>query len=297
MRTSSAPRVREYLLALTRVTSYTNDPDRVSAGALIRQLQFGAKNGVRYLDGGWQTLVDGLHAAANAAGARIVTGTRIDAIERRERVTGVRLANGERIEAAAVIVAASPQVARDLVFRGEDTALEDWSREAVSVRAACLDVALSRLPRPRRPFALGIDQPTYLSVHSTWAKLAPRGAALVSTLKYLAPGERDSAATADELEAQLDLAQPGWREVLVERRFLPSMIVSHWLPLAESGGLSGRPGPAVPGIDGLFVAGDWVGSEGMLADAAFASARQAAGLAIAEATGASTTMESVLVAS
>jgi hypothetical protein len=36
----------------------------------------------------------------------------------------------------------------------------------------------------------------------------------------------------------------------------------------------------VPDVPGLFVAGDWVGPEGMLTDAVFASAR-AAGLAAA----------------
>jgi hypothetical protein len=41
------------------------------------------------------------------------------------------------------------------------------------------------------------------------------------------------------------------------------------------GGLAGRPGPAVPGSDNLYVAGDWVGREGMLAAASLASARSA----------------------
>ena len=55
--------------------------------------------------------------------------------------------------------------------------------------AACLDVALSHLPRPDATFALGIDAPLYLSVHSATARLAPAGAALVSTMKYLSPDE------------------------------------------------------------------------------------------------------------
>ncbi|HEY7181957.1 MAG TPA: NAD(P)/FAD-dependent oxidoreductase, partial [Blastocatellia bacterium] len=32
----------------------------------------------------------------------------------------------------------------------------------------------------------------------------------------------------------------------------------------------------VPGVEGLYVAGDWVGPEGMLADASMASAKLAA---------------------
>jgi len=72
--------------------------------------------------------------------------------------------------------------------------------------------------------------------------------------------------------------QPGWREVVVERRFLPSLVVSHMLVTAAAGGTAGRPGPAVPGIRNLYVAGDWVGPEGMLADASLASAKRAAEL-------------------
>jgi hypothetical protein len=60
---------------------------------------------------------------------------------------------------------------------------------------------------------------------------------------------------------------------------MPSLTVYNALCTAEKGGFAGRPGPAVPGIRGLFVAGDWVGPEGVLADAALASARRAADLA------------------
>ena len=48
---------------------------------------------------------------------------------------------------------------------------------------------------------------------------------------------------------------------------------------ARPGGLSGRPGPEVPGIRNLYVAGDWVGPAGQLTAAGLASARQAAHLA------------------
>jgi hypothetical protein len=49
---------------------------------------------------------------------------------------------------------------------------------------------------------------------------------------------------------------------------------------ARGGGLAGRPGPAVQGAAGLYVAGDWVGADGMLVDASFASARRAAELCL-----------------
>jgi hypothetical protein len=57
------------------------------------------------------------------------------------------------------------------------------------------------------------------------------------------------------------------------------MMVSNALVTAADGGERGRPGPALPELPGLYVVGDWVGPDGMLADAALASARRAAVLA------------------
>ena len=45
--------------------------------------------------------------------------------------------------------------------------------------------ALSSLPDKDTLFALGIDRPLYFSVHSTHAKLAPEGGALIHVAKYL----------------------------------------------------------------------------------------------------------------
>jgi hypothetical protein len=86
----------------------------------------------------------------------------------------------------------------------------------------------------------------------------------------------DPTAVEHELEGLVDLLQPGWRDAIVYRRFLPSMLVANALPTAHAGGLAGRPAPQVPGIPGLAIAGDWVGPEGLLADAALVSARAAA---------------------
>lgn len=272
------PEVRELLCALVRVASYANDTERLSAGLAIHQLQF-ASRGVYYLRHGWQTLVDGLHKAALAAGARIEMGATVVRIERDDAARGVRLADGAIRPASAVIIAVSPQVAAELVERSDETPLREWADAAVPVRAACLDVGLQRLTRPKVTFVLGLDQPIYFSVHSRTAKLAPEGSAMIHIAKYLAMDDRtDPKETERELEAVLDLAQPGWRDELVERRFLPSMTVVNALATADCGGLAGRPGLEVPGVRNLYVAGDWVGTEGWLSDASMASAKRAAEL-------------------
>ena len=42
------------------------------------------------------------------------------------------------------------------------------------------------------------------------------------------------------------------------------------------GGMAARPAVSVPERPGIYLAGDWVGPEGSLVDASFASAREAA---------------------
>ena len=91
------------------------------------------------------------------------------------------------------------------------------------IKAACLDVALDRLERPRQRFALGLDRPFYYSVHSAAAKLAPEGISVVHVMKYLATTDASSPAESieQELEGCLDRLQPGWRSHTVARRYLP----------------------------------------------------------------------------
>lgn len=273
---------RQLLQALFRLGSYANDPDRLSAGLAVAQFQMAIKESVFYLDGGWQMLVDDLRMKAEQAGVRITSQSRVAEITQQHgRVTGVNLADGSSLPADTVIVATGPHEACEMLKGGKHIVLGEWAQNAIPVKAACLDVALERLPQPKSTFALGIDRPLYLSVHSAAAKLAPEGKALIHVAMYLgSEAPHNPKAIEHELEEFLDLVQPGWQKLLIERRFMPSLTVVNALATAEQGGLEGRPGPAVPGIEGLFVAGDWVGTEGWLADASVASGKRAAQLAI-----------------
>jgi phytoene dehydrogenase-like protein len=271
--------VQEFLIAAMRIATYTNAPDLMSAGAAIRQLQLAFAKGVLYLDGGWQTIVDGLLDAALAAGVEIETGTKIERVRRDSdgSARAVCTAEGQLISATHIIIAASPVDAAQMVEHSEQSLLARWADESVAVKAACLDVALTRLPKPKSLYAFGIDRPLYLSVHSASAQLAPKGSALIHVAKYLAPDEDDSPSQIEsELENLLDLVQPGWRTRVAHRRFLPAMMVMNALARATQGGTVGRPGPQVDDVLGLYVVGDWVGTEGMLVDASLASARRAA---------------------
>jgi phytoene dehydrogenase-like protein len=271
------PDVRRLLEALARLATYANAPETMSAGLAIRQLQMAIASSVSYLDGGWQTLVDGLRACAEGHGVRIRTAAAVTALERAAdgRVTRTRLRDGSLVPASAVVLALDAPAASVLL---PDGPVRRYAAAATPVLAACLDVALARLPRPRVTFALGIDEPSYYSVHSAVARLGPDGAAMVHVARYLGDATPEPKLLEQQLEGVLDRLQPGWREAVVERRFLPHMAAASALPRAADGGLSGRPGPEVPEVPGLYVAGDWVGPDGWLADGALASARRAAAL-------------------
>ena len=140
----------------------------------------------------------------------------------------------------------------------------------IPARAACLDLGLRRTVPHAAAFALGLEEGLYLSNHSLYASgLAPAGGVTVHVAKYL---KQQETATRQELEQVADLGMPGWREEVQVSRFLPEMTVVHGIPAAA------RPRPSVDalGMGNVYIAGDWVGSEGMLADCAVASGLGAA---------------------
>ena len=297
-------RARDVMNALIRVATYSAH-DTQSAAIALAQLKIGLR-GVLYVDEGWQRIIDSLRNTAVTSGVNFVSNSRIVGVVRdhiavravelggleldSDRMDTLSIAlpeikpenvEGALIPAETVLLAVDPMTAAELAGYADFT--KTWIT-AKPVTAACLDVGLRSLPQPKRLFALGIDEPLYFSVHSAWAQLAPKGGALIHTLKYrreqtatdeVIDGERtrrtESKDDERELEGLLDRMQPGWREVLVHRRFLPAMTVSNALALPDHP----RPAAVTP-VSGLYIAGDWVGDEGVLSDAALASARTAA---------------------
>ena len=264
-------RARDILLGLIRVATYSNDPDHFDAGAALRQVQRSLDGGVLYLHGGWATLVDGLASAARSAGVRILTGEKVDRVEDGASGVVARTATGELTAAAAVLTTGGPAGAADLLGRA-DGPLRARARSARPSLVAVLDVGL-RGPWGSAPtFVLGIDEPLYLSVHAPTADLAPGGGTLVSLARYLPPNAgADAEADRRQLEGLLDLVQPRWRSEASSVRFLQRVVAATDTPTASTGGLAGRPDTTLAGRPGVLVAGDWVGPEGLLADAALAS--------------------------
>jgi phytoene dehydrogenase-like protein len=284
---ASDPRVRQLLEALFRLATYSDRPDLQSASAALAHVRM-ALRGVIYVDEGWQKIVDSLHSAAVASGVNFVTSSRVVSVDHEgAMVRGVELGGleiednkdtmsivmpdmsdpdkGTRIPADTVLLAVDPFTARELVRDIE------WPHTS-AVMMSSLDIALSKLPQPRNTFAIGIDKPLYFSVHSAWSQLTPKGGALLHVAQYGEGGRED------ELEAIVDEMQPGWRDLVVHRRFQPAMTVSN--ALAQPDGKVPRARAITP-VKGLYIAGDWVDEGGILSDAAFASARVAAKAIIA----------------
>ena len=276
------PRLRQLMTAVARTFAYSTALDIVSAQMFVEKFQRTLKHPVHYVDGGWQVLVEGLCDAAENAGARMVGDAQVEGVEVSDgRARGVRLRGGGLVRATAVIVATGARDAGRLGDRGGYPALRRVANRLIPAPIACLDVALESLPVPERPVVQDLDGPRFASAQSVYSRLAPEGGALVISFKQLDPRDPgDPHEDERDLEDMLDAAQPGWRDVLFRRQFLPRIEAVGALPLAAEGGFTGRPGAEVPGLSGLYLAGDWVGSEGFLVDASMASARKAARLVL-----------------
>lgn len=264
---------RRLLTPLVRLATYTDADEQQAADMLSEALRAG---GVRYLDGGWDALVQRLRRTASAAGAAITAGAPVVSVSY-DRSWIVATRDGQEHEATDVILATGgPAEAADLIDHEPATGtLQRWADRAVPGRMACLDVALSR--RPSGPsLVLGVDDPLYVSIQSDRSRIAPAGGAVVQAAKFLPLGGHAPEGTRDELESLLDRMLDGWRDAVIHARYLPGLTVTHDGALATAGGRRARPGPKVSGVDGLYVAGDWVGTRGTLAQAAIASGSGAA---------------------
>lgn len=238
------PRVRQALAALIRLSTYVNQPGALSSEVAIGQLHLALGPGVLYLDHGWCQLVDSLAHSAQVE---------------------VRYSEpqAELPDAAAVIVAGGgPAVLARLTGHEPD----------VGPPALVSSLDLGLRGEPPTTLALGLDVAMYASKHSIAAAHAPAGMSTLSAAEYLpADGEPSRDRLADF--TRTIGVDP---HTIVAERYLHRMVAVDAIATAERGGLAGRPGVAVPGFDHVFAVGDWVGPTGHLADAVFASARDAA---------------------
>jgi phytoene dehydrogenase-like protein len=256
------PDAAAVLEALVRLTTYSDDLADFGADAAVSQLQAGARHGVLYLDRGWAQLVEGL-----ARQVEVRPGAAVRAVRPAAGRVEVHLGDGLLVAASVVLAAGSPPAVRSLL-----PADPGWGDLGDPVTAACLDVAAVRPPYPG--WVVGADDPVFATTQAPPARQAPDRRAVVSVVRY---GARAGSPDRRDLVAYLRHSGVDEADVLFER-FLARMVVMGARPRPSGGGLRGRPSIDATGLAGVFLAGDWVGPDGLLADAALASG-QAAGLA------------------
>ncbi|MBI5174688.1 MAG: FAD-dependent oxidoreductase [Candidatus Melainabacteria bacterium] len=259
-------RVRQTIETFVRLSTYANSCQELSAGAAFAQVIL-ANQGVLYLDHGWQTIVESIERKLNKESTSLRFGTLVQSVKQLADAVEI-VVDEETFLFDAVLLCIPPQEVEKLLP-------DALSGQALSTcRAACLDVCLKRLPRPKHTFALGVDEPLYYSVHSTTAKLADGEGVLIHLAYYLEPQDnRDD--HEERLLRLLGQLQPGYERELVYKRYLPHMVASYGLPRADLAGGSGLAHPRLEGYPSIFVCGDYVGRGWQLVDCAVNSSLEA----------------------
>jgi len=250
----SDERTAEMLAAAAGVYTFHHDPGELSAAFVWKhsvRVLLSPPPTARYLIGGWGALVSALEQRARRLGVAIETGRRV-----------------ESLPAAPVIVATELEHAGAL--------LRDDSLEWPSGHTVCLDLGLEH--RRGDPFVVSdLDEAGWIERFSAPdPSLAPEGEELVQAQMPVRPGESVEQ-TALRLERLLDVSLPGWHERETWRR--RQVMDGRSGPL-DYPGKSWRDRPAIDRGDGVFLAGDMAAAPGLLSEVAWASAIEAAGLAL-----------------
>jgi phytoene dehydrogenase-like protein len=237
------------------VLTFHHDPGELSAAFVagrIRRILLHPRPVARYVVGGWSVLIDALAEAARARGVRIETGVRL-----------TELPGG-----GPAIVATSLAGARRLTG--------DASLVAPGTRTILLDVGVAR--RRRDPgVVFDLDDAAFANRYSDRDPgLAPDGHELIQAQLGARPGESLAEGVA-RLESLLDAAFGDWRGREVWRR---RSLVEDQSGAVDRPGTTWRDRPAVDRGDDVFLCGDQVAAPGHLAEVSWASALEAAHLAV-----------------
>jgi phytoene dehydrogenase-like protein len=230
------------------VATFHHDPGSLSAAFVVERLRrvTSFPPTVRYIPGGWATLVDRVAAHARRVGVRIETQSKVGS-----------LPEDGPVIVAVPLRAASQLLGESLTWTGATTTL--------------LDVAITK--RRGDPFIVAdLDECGWAETFSMAdPTLAPPDEHLVQAQIGIHPNETTDDALA-RVERLLDTGYKDWRERERWRR--------HATIDCESGaldppGTSWRDRPAIERGDGVYLVGDMVAAPGLLAEVSIASALQA----------------------
>jgi hypothetical protein len=236
------------------VFTYHHDPGELSAAFVVERFVrvFAVPPTVRYVHGGWATLVAALERHARALGVRIETASRVD-----------------RLPDPPVIIATELRDAAQLLADPE----LNWT----SGTCAVFDAGLRR--RRGDPWVVSdIDEVAWIERFSrTDRTLAPPGHELLQTEIGIRPGETLDASL-QRLHATLDAAYPHWRTRLVWSRQARLESVTG---AVDYPGSTWRDRPRIDRGQGIFVATDQSAAPGLLSEVSVAAALTAADHAVA----------------
>ncbi|HEV3071403.1 MAG TPA: FAD-dependent oxidoreductase [Solirubrobacteraceae bacterium] len=246
-------RTAALLSAAAGVYTFHHDPGELSAAFVWpRTLRtFSPPPFARYLIGGWGSLVASLEARVRELGVTVHSGQRV-----------------HELPEPPVIVATELDQAREL--------LGEHSLRWMSGHTLCLDVGVRR--RRGDPFVVSdLDEAGWIERFSAPDRtLAPKGEELVQAQMPIRPGESPDQ-TAARLERLMDASMPGWRERETWRR---RQVMDARSGALDPPGMSWRERPAIDRGEGIFLAGDMVAAPGLLSEVSWASAIEAARLAL-----------------
>ncbi len=244
------------LSSASGVYTFHHDPGSLSAAFVwsrTTRLLLSVPTIVRYPVGGWSTLVESLVRRVRELGVDVQTSTRAQ----------------ELPSGGPVIVATELAQAREL--------LGDESLRWQSGKTVCIDLGL-RQRRGDPALVSDLDESGWIGRYSTTnPSIAPDGEELIQAQMPIRPGESAEQAGL-RLERLLDIGLVDWRERETWRR---RQVMDERSGALDPPGTTWRDRPAVDRGDGVFLAGDMVAAPGLLAEVSWASAVEAARLALA----------------
>jgi NAD(P)-binding Rossmann-like domain len=246
-------RTAALLSSVCGVFTFHHDPGELSAAftwsRAVRLLT--APSPVRYPVGGWSTLVASLERRVRELGVDVQTEVRVD-----------------ELPSTPVILAIELDQARTLL--GDDSI--SWK----SGRTVCVDLGL-RHRRGDPAIVSDMDESGWVGRYSTTnPSIAPEGEELVQAQMPIRPQESSDQAGL-RLERLLDLGLDEWRGRETWRR---RQVMDARSGALDMPGTTWRDRPAIDRGDGVFLAGDMVAADGLLAEVSWASALEAGRLAL-----------------
>jgi phytoene dehydrogenase-like protein len=241
----------EAAIGFVSLPTFHHDPGELSAAFAqerFHRLVF-AGNKVRYVIGGWSSLIDKLTQRATDLGVQIETNSRV-----------------AELPQPPVILAVPLSAARGLLPHRE--------LHTEGTRVVLLDIAVRSSGRSPRGV---IDLTQRLYVTRTTGPdrtLAPAGEDLIQASAGLRPSESIEQAT-ERIETVIDAGFPGWRDQETWRRRSLAENASGAIDLP---GHTWQDRPALDQGNGIYLAGDAVAAPGLLSEVSYNSASEAAKL-------------------